>query len=489
MSDIRTYRNFIGGDWRESSAAKTTPNLNPADTAEVFGLVPHSTRAEAASAVEAAQAAFPAWRDLPAPRRGDILLAAAGLMKQRREEMARALTGEEGKAIRESRAEVGKSIQVAEFMAGAARRLGGITAPSEFPRNLAYTVRRPLGVAALITPWNFPLSIPAWKLAPALVAGDTVVLKPAFWTPASAELLVQCFADAGLPPGVLNLIYGSGGEIGDALIEHRDVAAVSFTGSNPVGVRLYEHCARRGIRAQCEMGGKNPCIILEDADLGLAVEALVGGAFGATGQRCTAMSRAIVVDAIADQFLERLLARTAQLKIGSGLDENVYLGPCVSESQMNSVLDYVEIGRREGARLLCGGGRLTGGDFDRGWFVAPAIFDGVTRNMRIAREEIFGPVLSIVRVPDFEAAMEAANDVDFGLTSVIYTNDLARALRFVEGIEAGMAHVNSPWLGGEVQLPFGGSKATGIGPREMGDEVLDFYTEYKSVYINYNLAQ
>ncbi len=486
---MRVYRNFVGGEWRESGAGRTSPNLNPADTAEVFGLVPHSTRAEAEAAVEAARAAFPGWRDMPAPRRGDLLLQAAGLMKQRREEMARVMTCEEGKAIRESRAEVQKSIQVTEFMAGAARRLGGITAPSEFPRNLAYTLRRPLGVVALITPWNFPLSIPAWKLAPALVAGNTVVFKPAFWTPGTAELLVQCFADAGLPPGVLNLVYGSGGEMGDALVQHRDVAAVSFTGSNPVGVRLYEQCARRGIRAQCEMGGKNPCVILEDADLHLAIEALVGGAFGATGQRCTAMSRAIVVDAVADQFLERLLARTAQLRVGSGLDESVFLGPCVSESQMNSVLEYIEVGRGEGARLMCGGGRLTGAGHARGYFVAPTIFDGVSRDMRIAREEIFGPVLSILRVPDFEAALEAANDVDFGLTSVIYTSDLARALRFVEGIEAGMAHVNSPWLGGEVHLPFGGSKATGIGPREMGDEVLDFYTEFKSVYINYNLTK
>ena len=483
---MRTYRNFIGGEWRESAATKTTPNINPANIAEVFGLVPHSTRDEADEAAGAAHAAFPGWQDTPAPKRGEMLLQAATVMKARKEELARMLTCEEGKAIRESRAEVQKAIQVTEFMAGAARRLGGATAPSEFSQNFAYTVRRPLGVVALITPWNFPVSIPAWKLAPALVAGNTVVFKPASWTPDTAEMLTQCYADAGLPPGVLNLIYGSGSEVGERLVEHPDVTAVSFTGSNAIGVRLYEQCARRSIRAQCEMGGKNPCVILEDADLDLAVEALVGGAFGATGQRCTAMSRAIVVGAIADKFLDRLLARTAQLRVGAGLDEATFLGPCVSESQMNSVLEYVEIGRREGGKLLCGGVRLTDGDHARGYYVAPTIFDSVTRNMRIAREEIFGPVLSIIRVPDFESALEAANNVDFGLTSVIYTNDLARAFKFVDKIEAGMAHVNSPWLGGEVHLPFGGTKATGIGPREMGDEVLNFYTEIKTVYINYN---
>jgi aldehyde dehydrogenase (NAD+) len=299
-------------------------------------------------------------------------------------------------------------------------------------------------------------------------------------------MLAACYADAGLPGGALNLVYGSGREVGDALVEDPRVAAVSFTGSNAIGVRLYEQCARRGARAQCEMGGKNPCIILEDADLDLAVGALLGGAFGATGQRCTAMSRAIVVEAVADEFLERLLARTAQLKVGPGLDEAAYFGPCVSESQMNSVLEYIQVGQKEGARLLCGGQRLTEGNYARGYFLPPTIFDDVTPGMRIAREEIFGPVLTIHRVPDFDAALEAANAVDYGLTSVIYTNDLQRALVFVDKIEAGMAHVNSPWLGGEVHLPFGGAKATGIGPREMGDEVLDFYTETKAVYINYS---
>lgn len=486
MLEIRTYRNFISGEWRESVATKTTPNINPANLDEVFGLVPHSTCEEAAEAVAAAAAAFPAWRETPAPARGEFLLQAARIMRERKEEIARMLTCEEGKAIRESRPEVQKAIQVTEFMASAGRRLGGATMPSEMHQNLAFTLRQPLGAVAIITPWNFPVSIPAWKIAPALVAGNTVVFKPASWTPASAELITQCYADAGLPAGVLNLIYGSGSEVGNTIVDDPRVKALSFTGSNAIGVRLYEQCARRGVRAQCEMGGKNPCVILEDADLTLAVEALVGGAFGATGQRCTAMSRAVVVDAIADTFLERLIARTQQLQIGVGGDDNTFIGPAVSEEQLNSVLEYIQVGQREGAQLVYGGNRLTGGSYARGYFIAPTIFDRVTPEMRIAREEIFGPVLSVLRVPDFETALQVANDVDMGLTSVIYTNDLARALKFVEKIEAGMAHVNSPWLGGEVQLPFGGTKATGIGPHEMGDAVLDFYTDSKSVFINYN---
>src|SRR5581483_1455627 len=464
-----TYRNFVGGEWRESSSNQATPNINPANQDQVFGWVPHSTREEASAAVQAAVDAFPGWRDTPAPARGEILLQAARIMRDRKEEIAQMLTCEEGKAIRESRPEVEKAIQITEFMAGAGRRLGGATAPSEMRNNFAYTVRQPLGVIAIITPWNFPVSIPAWKIAPALISGNTVVFKPASWTPASAELLTQCYADAGLPKGVLNLIYGSGSEVGSALVNHPEVKALSFTGSNAIGVRLYEQCAHRGVRAQCEMGGKNPCVVLEDADLTLAIEALVGGAFGATGQRCTAMSRAIVVDAIADEFLDRLIARTQQLPIGFGGNENTFIGPLVSADQMNSVLEYIEIGKQEGAKLIYGGQRLSDGDYQHGYFIAPTIFDQVTRQMRIAREEIFGPIISILRVPDLDAALEAANDVDLGLTSVIYTNDLARAFRFVEKIQAGMAHVNSPWLGGEVQLPFGGTKATGIGPHEMGD--------------------
>lgn len=485
MTNIHRYRNFIGGKWLPSSAGESVPNINPADSGEVIGLAPLSTEAEARDAVDAAKEAAPGWRNMPAPARGEILLTASRILKERADELARMITLEEGKAIGESRQEAAKAARVFEYMAGAGRRLGGVTLPSAFPKNLAYTLREPLGVVALITPWNFPVSVPAWKLAPALVTGNTVVFKPASLVPGSAELLVQILIDSGFPDGVLNLIYGSGSEVGDAILEHPSLAGVSFTGSNQVGSRIYQRCGDQEIPAQCEMGGKNPCIILEDADLDLAIGALIGGAFGATGQRCTAMSRAIVIDSIADKFIEKLLERARPLKVGPGIDDDTFIGPCVSESQMNSVLEYIELGKAEGGQLLIGGTRLMEAGYQKGFFLAPVIFDQVSPSMRIAREEIFGPVLSVLRVPDFKAAMETANDVDYGLTSVIYTRDLVRALEFVEHIEAGMAHVNSPWLGGEVQFPFGGTKASSVGAHEMGEEALTFFTQSKAVYINY----
>lgn len=485
MTDVHRYRNFIGGRWVASSSGETLPNINPADGRDVLGLAPLSTETEAQDAIEAAKEAAPGWRRVPGPARGDILLAASRNLKEHAEDLARMITLEEGKAIGESRQEAAKAARVFEYMAGAGRRLGGVSLPSAFPKNLAYTIREPLGVVALITPWNFPVSIPAWKMAPALVSGNTVVFKPASLVPGSAEMLVQILIDSGFPDGVLNLIYGSGGKVGNAILEHPSLAGVSFTGSNQVGSGIYQRCGEQDIPAQCEMGGKNPCIILEDADLDLAIGALIGGAFGATGQRCTAMSRAIVIDSIADKFIEKLLERTRRLKVGPGIEDDTFMGPCVSESQMNSVLEYVELGKAEGGHLLIGGTRLMEAGYQNGFFLAPVIFDYVSPSMRIAREEIFGPVLSVLRVPDFEAAMEAANNVDFGLTSVIYTRDLVRALEFVERIEAGMAHVNSPWLGGEVHFPFGGTKASTVGAHEMGEEALSFFTQTKAVYINY----
>ena len=421
---------------------------------------------------------------MPAPERGGYLRKAVSALRERQEELARIATCDEGKALLEARLAVFKSIDVFEYMAGSGRRLGGVTLPSAFQGNLAYTVRQPLGVVALITPWNFPISIPAWKLAPALIAGNTVVFKPASDVPGSAEILVQALEAAGFPAGVVNLIYGSGREVGDTLVEHPDVAAVSFTGSTAIGAHLYQQCAQRGARAQCEMGGKNPAVILEDANLDLAVRAVIGGAFGATGQRCTAMSRAIVLDEVADAFVGKLLEATAEIKIGDGLEESTFMGPAVSESQMSSVLEYVAIGEDEGATLLYGGGRLSDGKYASGFYLEPTVFDNVRPDMRIAKEEIFGPVLSIIRVRDFEEALAVANDNEFGLTSVIYTNDLGRAMRFVAEIETGMTHVNAPFLGGEVHLPFGGVKASGVGPREMGEAALDFYTELKAVYLS-----
>lgn len=480
-----TYRNFIGGKWIESSSSKTVPNVNPANTDDVLGTIRQATREEARSAVEAASEAFHSWRRTPAPTRGKIVAKAARLMEDAKEELAQILTREEGKTISESRGELQRSINVAEFCAGESRRMNGETILSELPSNFAYTIKQPLGVVACITPWNFPVAIPVWKIAPALVAGNTVVFKPASLTPATAVRIVEIFAQAGIPPGVLNLILGSGSDAGDEIVNHRAVKAVSFTGSNAVGIRMYEQVSRRGGKCQCEMGGKNPVVILEDADMDLTVESTAQGAFGSSGQRCTATSRAIVVNDVADEFVERIKQRAESMRIGDGMDPKTEMGPSVDESQFKTVMDYLNIGREDGAALVCGGERATGNGLDKGYFVRPTIFDHVTPDMRIAREEIFGPVLSVLRVKDFAEAMQVANDTEYGLSSSIFSNDAARIFRFIDEIETGMTHINSPTTGGEAHIPFGGIKGTGIGDREQGSTALDFYTELKVVYVDY----
>jgi acyl-CoA reductase-like NAD-dependent aldehyde dehydrogenase len=485
LSHAHVYPNFIGGEWRVAQAEKTVPNVNPADTREVLGQVPLSPVSDVKAAVAAAKAAFPAWRDTPAPVRGAILFKALALLDAERELVARLLTREEGKVLGESLGEVQKSINVLEFIAGEGRRIGGDVVPSELARNFCYTVRGPLGVVACITPWNFPVAIPVWKIAPALVSGNTVVFKPATLTPATAGAIVSIFERAGVPKGVLNMVLGSGGTIGNALVDHEDVRAVSFTGSNEVGAELYARGARRMIRVQCEMGGKNPVVVLDDADLDLAVENTAVGAFGSTGQRCTATSRVIVEDGAADAFVERLAARAAKVKVGNGLEVGVGMGPAVDASQMETDLRYVELGQQEGARMVCGGRRLAEGALGHGFFVEPTVFDGATTKMRIAQEEIFGPVVSVIRASGFEEALHAANDVRYGLSSSIFTRDVSRAFRFVDLIESGIVHVNSGTPGGEAQLPFGGTKATGVGPREQGTTAVEFFTEIKTVYFDY----
>ena len=480
-----TYQNFINGKWVESTSMRTVPNINPANTDDVLGIIRQATREEARAAVEAASDAFAGWRATPAPARGKIVAKAARLMEEAKEELAQILTREEGKTVSESRGELQRSINVAEFCAGESRRMNGETILSELPSNFAYTIKQPLGVVACVTPWNFPVAIPVWKIAPALVAGNTVVFKPATLTPATAVRIVELFEQAGLPPGVLNLIVGSGSDAGDEIISHPAVKAVSFTGSNSVGIRLYEQVSRRGGKCQCEMGGKNPVVILEDADMDLSVESTAQGAFGSSGQRCTATSRAIVVNEVADEFVERITKRAESMRIGDGMDPKTEMGPSVDESQFKTVLDYLNIGREDGATLVCGGERATGNGLDKGYFVRPTIFDHVTPDMRIAREEIFGPVLSVLRVKDFDEAMQAANDTEYGLSSSIFTNDAARIFRFIDEIETGMTHINSPTTGGEAHIPFGGIKGTGIGDREQGSTALDFYTELKVVYVDY----
>ena len=482
---METYRNFINGQWVQSSSSQTTPNINPANTNDVFGTVILATREEARRAVEAAADAFRAWRATPAPVRGHIVARAARLMEDDRENLAALLTREEGKTIAEARGEIQRAINVTEFCAGEARRMNGETIPSELPANFAYTIKQPHGVVACITPWNFPVAIPIWKLAPALVAGNTVVFKPSTLTPATAVRLVELFAEAGTPAGVLNLILGSGAEAGDEIVNHKAVRAISFTGSNSVGMSLYEQASRRGAKVQCEMGGKNPVVVMEDADLNLAVESTAQGAFGSTGQRCTATSRAVVVEEIADEFVTALINRAKGLRLGDGSDPQTEVGPLVDSNQFKNVLRYIDIGREDGATLAYGGAPATGSGLRNGYFVQPTVFDHVTPDMRIAREEIFGPVLSVLRVKDFNEAMIVANDSEYGLSSSIFTNDAARIFRFVDEIETGMTHINSPTTGGEAHIPFGGIKSTGIGEREQGSTSLDFYTEIKVVYVDY----
>ncbi|MHB8412219.1 MAG: aldehyde dehydrogenase family protein [Candidatus Acidiferrales bacterium] len=483
-STMQACRNFINGKWIESKAAKIVERRNPANTDEIVARVPHSTREEMRAAIAAAKAAFPAWRDTPAPNRGKILFKAVRIMEEQKEELARMLTIEEGKGLKDSLGEVQRSINILEFMAGEARRLNGESYPSELPKNFSYTIKSPIGVVGAITPWNFPLAIPVWKVAPALVAGNTCVLKPAELTPLCAIRMTEIFEQAGLPAGVLNLVLGAGEEVGDELVQNPDVRAISFTGSTEIGCQIYASGARRMQKVQCEMGGKNPVVILADADLPLAVESVVSGAFASTGQRCTATSRVVIEESVADAFVARLVERAKKFIAGNGLDAGVEMGPSVDESQMNTVLKYIEIGKQEG-KLLLGGHRLTGSGFDKGYFVAPTIFDHVATHSRIAQEEIFGPVLSIIRVRNFDEALDAANSVRFGLASSIYSSDATKIFEFIDRIETGITHVNSPTVGGEAHLPFGGIKDTGVGHREVGHVALDFYTELKTVYIDY----
>ncbi|MDQ7840313.1 MAG: aldehyde dehydrogenase family protein [bacterium] len=482
------YRNFIGGRWQTPGGTRTVPNRNPA-TGEILGQVPLSGREEAREAIEAARQAFPGWRDTPAPARGRILFRALERFDREIPRLAEILTREEGKTLAEATGELQRSRNIVEFIAGEGRRLRGETLPSELPNTFAYTRRDPLGVVSLITPWNFPAAIPVWKMAPALVSGNTVVLKPATLTPWTATMLVEIFHEAGLPPGVLNMVIGPGSTVGDELVAHEAVRAVSFTGSNDVGSKLYERAAARGIRVQAEMGGKNPVVVLDDADLDLAVAGTVQGAYGSSGQRCTATSRVIVTQGIADRFVEAVAARAAHLVVGDGSDPATEMGPLVDESQVQSVLRDIAVGRQEGAVLITGGHRLTDGASAKGCFVAPTVFDRVTPSMRIFQEEIFGPVLAVCRVRDFEAAVEAANAVRYGLASSIYTRDLSAAMRFVDRSEVGIVHVNQPTVGGEAHLPFGGAKATGVGPREQGSVAVDFYTDLKVVYLDYTGAR
>jgi len=479
------FRNYVGGQWVECKSKKTVPNINPADTDEVVGLFQASAAEDVIEACDTAAKAQPAWAALPAPRRGEYLFKAAEILESRLAQLGEDMTREEGKTLPEGKAEVKRAINIFRYFGGEGARQFSYQIPSERENVFSYTMRKPLGVVGLITPWNFPSAIPAWKMAPALVGGNTVVIKPASLAPLSALRLVEALHEAGIPASAINYVTGGGGAIGNALVEHRAIRAVSFTGSCEVGNTLYEKVARRKIRVQLEMGGKNPTVVLKDADLSYAADILVNGAFFSTGQKCTACSRAVIERAIYDPLVEILVAKTRKMKVGNGLEPGIDMGPAVDASQLETDLKYIEIAKQEGAKLLCGGHRLTGGLYDKGYFVEPTIFGNVTPEMRIAQEEVFGPVLALMIAEDFDDAMRLANSARFGLSASIVSRDLTRVHQFINRIDAGLITVNLPTAGVEYQLPFGGTKESSFGMREQGPLALDFYTETRTVYLKY----
>jgi aldehyde dehydrogenase (NAD+) len=478
-----TFSNYINGEWIESG--NTFEKRNPANTGDLVALFSKGSARDITQAADAAAAAFPAWSSLNAPARGAILFKTAELLDRRFESIAAEMTREEGKTLPEAKGEVRRAINIFRYFAGEGARLPGILVPSERDRVHMFAIRKPIGVVGLITPWNFPSAIPAWKLAPALVCGNTVVLKPASAAPLSSWRIVEALHEAGIPRGVVNFVAGPGGELGAALIQAKPLKAVSFTGSCQIGDWLHGEASKRRLRIQLEMGGKNPTIVLADADFNAAVENVVNGAFFSTGQKCTATSRAIVEDAIYDKFLAALIERTKKLKMGDGMQPGVDIGPLVDQAQMDTVLKYIEIGKKEAGAPRTGGHRMSGNGLDKGYFVEPTIFADVDESMTIAQEEIFGPVLAVMRAKNFDGAMRIANNIPFGLSSSIQTTNLSRVFDYVYQMEAGLLTVNLPSAGVEYQLPFGGTKESSFGSKEQGPAALEFYSDYKTVYLKY----
>ncbi|MEL7083804.1 MAG: aldehyde dehydrogenase family protein [Cyanobacteria bacterium J06597_1] len=485
-SAVMQCLNFIDGRWVAASSGETTDCRNPADWREVVATAPRSNPTDVDAAVMAARQAYRHWRLVPAPVRAEYVLRVGELLRERKEELARMMTWEMGKPLDETRGDVQEGIDCAFYYAGEGRRLFGQTTPSELGNKFAMTVRVPVGVCALITPWNFPIAIPCWKSLPALVCGNTIVFKPATDTPACATLLTQIFEAAGLPAGVVNLVHGSGEDVGQALTEDPEVDLVSFTGSSQTGAEVGATCGRTHKRLCLEMGGKNAQIVMEDADIDLALDGALWGAFGTTGQRCTATSRLIVHRDIKAEFLSKLIDQVRSLRLGSGLDPDTDIGPLINATQRDRVVRYLDIARQEGAQVAIGGGIAVEGELQHGFFFQPTILDEVTPEMRVAQEEIFGPVLAVLEVNSFEEAIAVLNRTPYGLSSSIYTRDVNRAFQAIRDIQAGITYINGPTIGAEVHLPFGGVKQTGNGHREAGSSALDVFSDWKTVYVDYS---
>ncbi len=482
-----TYANYIGGQWVPAKNGETFANYNPADTRDIVGYFPHSTAEDVAVAVEAAAEAYPKWRRVPPPKRAEYIVRVGEILIRDKEAIAQDMTREMGKILKETRGDTQEAIDMAAFVAGEGRRLYGQTTTSELPDKFAMTVRDAIGVCGLITPWNFPIAIPSWKIFPAILCGNTVVIKPAEDTPLSVYRFMKAFEEAGLPPGVVNMVTGYGETAGAPLVTHPTIRLVSFTGSTQVGRLIAMQAADKGKKCSLEMGGKNAIIILDDANLDLAVEGAIWGAFGTAGQRCTAASRLIVHKKVLKKFTHMLVERTRALRVGDGRDPATDVGPVVNQDQLERVLHYIEVGRtRDKAKLLCGGLRLTDGDLAHGYFIAPTVFGEVDPAAVIAQEEIFGPVTAVIPCHDFEDAIRIANGVNYGLSASIYTGDVNRAFRAMRDLETGICYVNAPTIGAEVHLPFGGTKGTGNGHREGGLQALDIFSEWKTLYVDFS---
>ncbi|MCC6223363.1 MAG: aldehyde dehydrogenase family protein [Thermoleophilia bacterium] len=482
---METYRNYIGGDWVDAASGETLVSSSPA-TGEVLGAVPASGAGDVERAVAAAREAYRGWRLVPAPRRGEVLYRFGQLLAAHKQELAELMTREMGKVLAEAGGDVQEAIDMSFFMGGEGRRLHGQTTPSELPDKACFSVRQPIGVCGIVTPWNFPIAIPSWKITAALVCGNTVVFKPATDTPLLATRFVELLVEAGLPPGVVNLVHGAGGTVGEALVDHPDVPVLSFTGSRVVGTRVAERAASRLKHVHLELGGKNAIVVMDDADLELALEGIVWSAFGTSGQRCTAASRVIVHERVYDELASRLVERVERLRLGDGLDPATDVGPVINRAALEQIHAYTRVGVDEGARLLTGGELATEGELARGCFYRPTVFGDVDPAMRVAREEIFGPTTALIRARDLDDAIRIANGVEYGLSSSIFTGDIDRAFRAIRDLEAGLTYVNAGTTGAEVHLPFGGTKATGNGHREAGQAALDFFSEWKAVYVDYS---